>query len=773
MRSYLYFLVFIMHYLMFCNVDIQAHGIIAHTGVQFNSSNSGFIEARLEGKVLYLGIPKTLLNLPMLFVNHQDGARLENKYVLWNQYGHKLYLESPGTIMSTSGIRIPTARDASISDKIIATFPIIKSKSDTNTLWIEANDLFLKDLLTGWSKSENQKIITSESSIKTFTFFENELVVKVNQVTSGNQSTWRDIVDYSLFLLPKPMKSRAFDHRMGFFSEDIMNFNPINYKAETPKANIGRWRLEKKYKDSVISDPVKPITFLLSNAIPKTWRPYVKAGILEWLPAFEAAGFKNALIVKENMSKDSNVDFNSVNHNIVTWGNKRNLRGFENKSGSSAYTITDLRSGEILKANLAIGSSYQSLMDEYIIRCAPLDDRAHQYPLPDDLLGVLIQSLVAHESGHAFGLMDAHYGEYAYPFEKMRDKDWLEEMGHTPSIMTYARHNYIAQPEDGIPPDLLIQKVGPTDVYNIRWAYKPLDTQTPKEEKTALEAILRVQDTVAWYRYNKGQSELIGPGSTDDVVESNDPIQSTKLGLKNMKRVLELLPTINKSQPDYAVIERLYEKTLDLWFKEMRQVLSLIGGYTIYYKSGNQIGEIYSPIMLNIQNEAIDFFCQQAFSPPGWLVNPEFMPKFEYSTYPDRLMDFQMRLLMEAINQRRFKRFEFLEQYYVEYEGVSSVFLEQFQSLLFEELDNKTIQINTRKKELQKLYVDALITVINQKFEQLNAPGNTSYTNYTKSLFMKGLLQLKLKINKCITKKTNPVTYGHLKLLLRQLNEIN
>ncbi|WP_103192135.1 zinc-dependent metalloprotease [Formosa algae] len=753
MKSYLCFVLLMLHGVAFSHVAIEGQRISQRASVQESMSIKGGIEAKLEDKTLYLGIPKTFLNQPMLLVNHQQGARLENKYVLWIQHGDKLYLESPATITSTSGIRIPMQDDPSMRDEIIAICPILESKNNPNILWIDGTNLFLNYLLMGWSKTGNQNVLKGESYIKAFTFFENELVVKVAQVTSHDQKTRIEIVDYSFFVLPKPMKSRLFNHRMGFSSEDIMRFNPINYKAETPKANIGRWRLEKKYKDSALSDPVKPITFILSNDIPKTWRPYVKAGILEWLPAFEAAGFKNALVVKENMSKESFLDFNSVNHNIVTWGNKRNLRRGENKRGSSAYTITDLRSGEILKANLAIGSSYQSLMDEYIIRCAPLDDRAHQYPLPDDLLGELIQSLVAHESGHAFGLMDAHYGEYAYPFEKMRDKDWLEEMGHTPSIMTYARHNYIVQPEDGIPPDLLIQKVGPTDVYNIKWAYKSFDTQTLKEEKTALEAILSAQDTVAWYRYNKGQSELIGPGSTDDVVESNNPIESTKLGLKNMKRVLELLPKLNENQTDYALIERLYEKILDLWFKEMRQVLSLIGGYTIYYKSGNQTGEIYTPITWNIQDEALDFFCQQAFSPPSWLVNPESTSKFKYSTYPDILMDLQMRLLMEAINQRRFKRFEFLEQYYVEYEGVSSVFLEQFQSLLFDELDNKTIQINTRKLELQKLYVDALITIINQKLDQLNAPGNTSYTHYTKSLFMKCLLQLKSKINKCITKK--------------------
>ncbi|WP_417445285.1 zinc-dependent metalloprotease [Joostella sp.] len=770
MKTYLLMVLFVFPLLVFGTTVTKK--LVTLTDIVENKPNNGFIEARLENKSLYLGIPKSLLDKPMLLINHQDRARLENKYVLWTEHGSNLFLKTPGTIESSSGILIPMGNEGSMHDEIIATFPINELKSNASMIWVNASDLFLNPLLTEWKAAVSQGTLKSQSFIKGFKYFENELVVKVAQVNSGKKNTWIEEVDYSLFLLPKPMKSRPFDHRMGFFSADNMSFNTINYKAETPKANIARWRLEKKNKGASISEPVKPITFILPDVIPKKWRPYVKAGILEWLPAFEAAGFKNALEVKEETVNDSNPYFHSVHHNLVIWGNKANIRGFENKKGATAFSISDLRSGEILKSNIHFGSSYQSIMDRYIVRCAPLDFRAQQYPLPDELLGKLIQSTIAHEAGHAFGLMDAHYGEYSYPFEKMRDEAWLEHMGHTPSIMNYARQNYIPQPEDSISPSLLIQKVGPTDIYNIKWAYTPFNRVSANEEKVALENSVREQDSILWYRYNKGQHELVGPGATDEVVESNNPVESTKLGLKNMKRVLELLPEINKNQSDYSLMERLHETVLELWFKQMRQVLSLVGGYTIYYKSGRQKGDVYTPIALNIQQNALMFFIQHTFNAPDWLINPSWMKGLHYSTYPDKLMDFQMRLLMESIGQRRLKRLAYLEEHYPTFNSVTSDFLIKIQNSLFNELEEDHIQISFRRQQLQQVYVEALLRVIQQKVGELNAVGNVNYNSYSKSLFFDNLLNLKLKIASCVDKKIDVKTSGHLKLILNQLNDI-
>src|SRR5690606_28015783 len=143
---------------------------------------------------------------------------------------------------------------------------------------------------------------------------------------------------------------------------------------------------------------------------------------------------------------------------------------------------------------------------------------------------------------------DANFGEYAYPFDRVRDRDWLETMGHTPSIMGYARHNHVVQPEDNIPPSLLIQKVGPMDAYQIQWGYGTLD-------KNGLDDLVRLQDSIPWYRYNLNQFEVLGPGSGNEVVDNDNPVASAELGLLNIKRVIELLPKVTRYEKDNALLE--------------------------------------------------------------------------------------------------------------------------------------------------------------------------------------------------------------------------
>src|SRR5690606_24948752 len=277
------------------------------------------------------------------------------------------------------------------------------------------------------------------------------------------------------------------------------------------------------------------------------------------------------------------------------------VRGGEGGS-SSAYQVTDLRSGEILKADIILRTDIESLSDEYFIRCGPLDQRAQQYPFPSELVGKLIQSVTAHEAGHAFGIRDAHFGEFSYPFKKMVDLNWLQTMGHTPSIMNYSRHHYIAQPEDSIPAELLVQKVGPLDMLTIKWGYMPIPgIDKPEDEIPFLDTIFEELDSIAWYRINTTQFEVIGLGSTDEVADNDDPIRSASLGLKNLQKVLTLIPEVNEGARDYDHVKRLHKKTLEFWYYQMKHVLSMIGGYKVHYITGSKSDNIFSSISFNHQ----------------------------------------------------------------------------------------------------------------------------------------------------------------------------
>ncbi|WP_339917140.1 zinc-dependent metalloprotease [Yeosuana marina] len=725
-----------------------------------------FFGAQLVDDKVYLDVTDSMLNKDMLFVRHGDGYKHQYMQIRWTRRLHDIVLESP-RVQSQLGVILPINNNPSILRNIINIFPIIEENNVMGTHRIDITKLFLGGAVD-WDSSSKETIDSKLSYIEKIIHFENELIIKTTTVIIKGQTKLTKAMDYSLFLLPKTMKPRLFDYRMGFGSED--SSSPINSKLESPRASISRWRLEKKNKGEDISVPIHPIIFFMSSEIPKKWRPYVKAGILEWLRAFEAAGFKNAIQVKEILDDSESRIINSVNHSIVRWGKKRNVRGYENNPGSTISQIVDFRSGEILKSDILIGSSYQHLMDDYFIRCAPIDKRAQQYPFPDDLMGELIQSLVAHETGHALGLMDDNYGEYAYPFEKMRDVHWLKKMGHTPSIMSYTRHNYIPQPEDSIPPSLLIQKVGPMDVYSIKWAYTVFpNIHRTEEEKPYLEKIVGLQDSIPWYRYNKGRDEIIGPGATNEVVDNNDPIKSTELGLKNMKRVIELLPMVNRNKKDYALMERLYGKILELWYHEMSQVISLIGGYSIQYKSGGQEGNIYTPIPIEIQKKAMNFIGFHAFNPPDWLVKPACLSKIHYSTYPDKVLEVQLKLLYSLLDPQRMKRFENMEVSHG-FKEISLEMLSKLQSSLFQELKKNDVYIDRNRMELQSTYVNILDLVVNQKTKPLTADENLlTYSSQSQAVFMEQLLTLKDCINENLNKEMDAMTRGHLKRVIRNL----
>lgn len=718
-----------------------------------------FINAYLENDKAYLEIKNEHLDTPMLFVRHDIG----HNQVVWSKEGNHMLLTIP-QIKSSSGVLIPVNYDYRNESNLIGRFPIIEKKSHSDLFYIDVTKLLFNSTLK-WNPKNLNPVLTERSYVKSIHFLKNETIVSTVQTSQRPNNQKTDTINFSFYKLPNLMKPRAFDHRMGFTIED--EYDRINGFPESPKANIMRWRLEKEGDKNKLKNPLKPIVFYFDPTMPEQWKPYVKAGVMEWLPSFEAAGFTNAIEIREFPIKDSLWMLNSVNYSIIRWASPSNIRGGENSSGSTIAIISDHRSGEILKSDIILKSSYQSLSDDYLVRCAPMDKRAQHYPFGEKLMGKLIQFVTAHEAGHAFGIKDADFGEFAYPFEMMRDEKWLEDMGHTPSIMSYARHNYIVQPEDSIPPDLLIQKVGPTDHYHIKWGYKIF----MENEKLNLENLILEQDATPYYRYHNQYPQTIGPGNTNEVVESNDPIKSTQLGLKNIKRVLELLPKINESQKDYVLLDRLHKKTLELWYHQMSQVASLIGGYTIQYKSGSQSGPVYTPIPREVQLEALDFLLSHAFEVPDWLKHPSFLNKLQYSTDADLLMNYQLKIMSELIEPYRMNRLEKMEKHDA-YKGITTEILETLRTKLFMDFDWRNSPTDSRKLELQLAYISLLqASTLQEKNYVHIGLGDTYgiYSTYIKSVFAGELLILNAAIRDLKTKTNDKIVLGYLNLCLKKI----
>jgi hypothetical protein len=720
------------------------------------------ITPRLKGERLFFEMDSMALEVPMLLVRHGTGQR----HVKWRRENGHILLVSH-RVQSWTGVMVPILSDYSIDEQLLGRFAI--EKSNDGIFEIEVTELFLYSPIQWNAYHIPDSGIPGKSYIKEVGQLEGESLVSTLWTVHRKGKQFTKTVDFSVYRLPEPMEPRKYDHRMGFFYED--KYSSLNTEPKTDVGSITRWRLEKGSADNGV--PVKPIVFYLDPKIPDKWKPYVKAGVLEWLRAFEAAGFTNAIEVRE-VKDEADWHEHSVHYSIIRWTSFSGIRGSEGKHGGTARSIIDLRTGEILKSDIYLGSSYQSLMDDYFVRCAPLDKRALRYPFPDDLLGSLIQGLTAHEAGHAFGIRDAHYGEYAYPFGMMRNENWLRRMSHSPSIMNYARDNYIPQPSDSIDPALLMPTLGPADRYQIKWGYMTVNGR--EEERSGidpLEALVGQQDSVPWLRSHRNY-QLIGPQCTSEVVDNSDPIASTTMGLKNLERTLALLPTLNGGGIANSHVQRLYHKSLDLWYRQMLHVTSLIGGQTINHAMGPQKGPVYVPIDPKVQMEAVTFMMDNAFVVPEWLSAPGFLDRIQPSHDPDVLLNFQLILLKELLDKDRLVRLGRLHTFKQGGAGDLKL-LSELRTGLFRELEHGDMNIVDRRKELQLAYISMLgeIMVQDWEYRSMHGPGDQQYYSTRVrghcSLLLHGLRKDLEYALKCTREPSNR---GYLLLCLQKIEDL-
>lgn len=744
----------------------MAQGIGAAGSIHNRNSETPNLSAAIVVDRLVLDIPISAMDEPILWTRIDDGNRYDNKQIRFRKMRDKIYMEEH-RIWSEAGIWIPLNGDRKLERNILGVFPIVGEPK--HGYRIDITDL-LSDPSLGWYYFPSGRKAPELNELVGTKQLDGEVMVKFHLGMSKEGVNYTQSVFFSFMVLSEPMESRKFDYRMSFWIED---YQEVRSNGKDILGSIARRRLEKKFKDRDLSVPIKPISFILSPDIPEKWRHYVKAGIEEWLPAFESAGFKDALVVKVVDSLDQWTEY-GLGHSVVKWVGNKNIRDLEESIVSSSVNyVIDGRSGEIIKSDILLGSTITHLMDEYFVRCAPLDPRTQVYPFPDELVGELLQSLVAHEAGHTFGIRDNHYGEHSYPIEKMRDSIWLKKMGHTPSIMSYARHNNMAQPEDKISPSLLLQKVAPTDHYYIEWAYSEFPKGLSLSEKeNRLERIIRRQDSVPWYRFINASQEIIGPGATNEVVETNDPVKGARLGLKNLERAMALMPNVNKDQKDYHRLERLYGEALELWSDMMRHVVSLIGGYEVFYKSMYQPGKMYTPISMESQKEALDFLMEWAFDPPEWLTRPKFITEITYSTYPDQILAYQQFLVLELLRPKRMKRLEHM-QTIDGFEGSLETYLKDLQHGIFRELFKGSGAVVPRRQEVQLTYLDRILGVIEEERKIYEAPKKGFvHSDYTKGLMMGNLMDLKKGIEKQMKRNKQMESVGHWMLCLQKLESL-
>ena len=292
----------------------------------------------------------------------------------------------------------------------------------------------------------------------------------------------------------------------------------------------------------------------------------------------------------------------------------------------------------------------------YFVQVGPLDPRAKKLPLPDDLMGFSVEA--HYEVGHTLGFQHNMKASATYPAEKMRDAEWLKTMGHTPTLMDYSRFNYVAQPEDNIPVEALTPGIGPYDKWATMWGYKPIPgAKTPDEEKKSLDEWARGQDAKPYLRFSTADAGGSDPGENTEAVGDADAIASTTLGIKNLKRVADmLLPATTYTGEPYDDLEELYGRMLGQWTLELNHVTGIVGGFNSQQKHGGQDGVRFVIVPKERQAAAVRFLNENAFATPSWAVKPEILRRIRLAGALARVNVAQERILNSLLSNARFDR---------------------------------------------------------------------------------------------------------------------
>ncbi len=687
-------------------------------------TQSGLVKIHRVGEQLYFEIPAAALHKEMLIISRPVESTLQNAagffgggmraIVQWERMENRVILRvKEHDLMADTTSAIWRQVSGFRKGPVLAALNVASYGPDSAAV-VEVSELFLSNIpemapIAGiqrnkswvektWAFPENVNIEVTQTGL-------GAAPGAVPGLGGGAPRSQTARMHFSMLKLPDvPMMPRWEDERVGYISSSFFDMSRKVHKAES-KSFIHRFKLVKKDPNAAISDPVEPIIYWIDPATPDWLKPWVEVGVNKWQAAFREAGFSNAIFGKiaPTPEQDPNFSLYDARHSVIYWRPST----VANATGGQ---IVDPRSGQILKGEVNMYHNIMELQKNwYFIQASPLDARAQKLPLPDSLMGRMVEYVVTHEIGHSIGFPHNMKASAMYPVDSLRSRSFLERMnGHVSTLMDYSRFNYVAQPEDNIPPHLLIPQLGPYDIYAVKWGYSPIPgARTPDEEKTTLDQWAREQDRFPWLRFTTPDAEG-DPENNTEAVGDADAVKATTLGMKNLERVVaSLIRVAEVPGENYSELETLYGEAVSQWGRYMGHVGSIVGGAYTQEKYGT--GSRFRPLEKARQREAVQYLNKTAFQVPPMFLDEAILRRIENSGVVERMRQRQTSVVNSLLSQPRLNRlieFEALARNPNEAYTIADL-MSDLRSGIYGELSQGSVRVNVYRRNLQRAFVAA------------------------------------------------------------------